>query len=130
MPYQGHCNCGSIQITLEKQPAESIVCHCHNCRRAGGAFSVNYVVNNEDIQLSDERSSLKMYSDSNTTSGTTITRKFCGNCGSPVLTVTPSLEGKAFLKASLFDEISHPSAELFAKSKEGWVQQVEGAKQQ
>lgn len=26
-PYQGHCNCGSIKVTLSNKPESIIVCH-------------------------------------------------------------------------------------------------------
>ena len=34
-----------------------------------------------DVTISDPKKVLKDYTDSDTTSGNTITRQFCGNCG-------------------------------------------------
>ncbi|KAJ5762900.1 hypothetical protein N7533_001581 [Penicillium manginii] len=36
MAYRGSCNCESISIMLPEQPAKSFVCHCDNCKKAGG----------------------------------------------------------------------------------------------
>ncbi|ODM14612.1 hypothetical protein SI65_09957 [Aspergillus cristatus] len=65
MPYQGHCMCHDIQVTLEEQPENTLRCHCRNCARPGGGSSLNYTVNEPD----DTHSLLKDYEDNETTSG-------------------------------------------------------------
>lgn len=53
-----------------------------NCRRAGSSIgSIVYVFDKEDVTIDDSTSSLKSYKDSDTISGNTITRQFCGGCG-------------------------------------------------
>ncbi|KAJ5334574.1 hypothetical protein N7452_006977 [Penicillium brevicompactum] len=122
MSYQGHCNCESIRITLPQQPANTVICHCDCCKRAGGsAFSLNYFVDEEDLTVEDTKSTLKIYEDKKSTSGNIVKRHFCSDCGSPVFTKTPKAPGKAFLKAALFDTISSPSTEVFANKQLEWV---------
>ncbi|KAB8252417.1 Mss4-like protein [Aspergillus flavus] len=123
MSYEGHCICGRIRVLLEQQPPSSLVCHCHNCSRSGGGSSINYVLHKEEVTIQDPQSSLKVYEDSNT-------RKFCSNCGSPIMTESPSLPGKVIVKASLFDVISQPDKELFTADRQAWKGAVEGAKQE
>ncbi|QRD90640.1 Mss4-like protein [Aspergillus flavus] len=151
MSYEGHCICGRIRVLLEQQPPSSLVCHCHNCSRSGGGSSINYVLHKEEVTIQDPQSSLKVYEDSNTVSGNHIQRKFCSNCGrlvpcspilylllaqlaenkdSPIMTESPSLPGKAIVKASLFDVISQPDKELFTADRQAWKGAVEGAKQE
>ncbi|KAF2705750.1 hypothetical protein K504DRAFT_438924 [Pleomassaria siparia CBS 279.74] len=119
---KGNCNCGSITVELGALPSQSLLCHCSNCRRAGAApFTVNYYLDVKEIHLKDAKNSLKSYEDSNTTSGNTIIRKFCGNCGSPVMTlVSPDAE-KAILKAGLFDHMPEPNFEFHEADKKPWV---------
>ncbi|KAE8405465.1 Mss4-like protein [Aspergillus pseudonomiae] len=130
MPYEGHCICGRIRVLLEQQPPSSLVCHCRNCSRSGGGSSINYVLHKEEIAIQDPQSSLKVYVDTNTVSGNHIQRKFCSNCGSPIITETPSFPGKAIVKASLFDVISRPDEEVFTDRRQAWEEPVEGAKQE
>ncbi|KAJ5355150.1 uncharacterized protein N7496_012362 [Penicillium cataractarum] len=136
MAYVGHCNCNSVRITLQEQPAGSVICHwfvsaaprtafviafntdiifqySENCRRAGGAFSVNYFVAEDEITVEDSNNAMGVYDDQNTAAGHVIQRYFCSKCGSPTYTKTPKAPGKLFLKASLFDTIAPAVKEVF-----------------
>ncbi|KAL4911476.1 hypothetical protein BDW74DRAFT_172935 [Aspergillus multicolor] len=128
MSYKGCCICGSIQVSLKEQPPNSLRCYCRNCARSGGGSSINYVVDEPEFSLQDT-GSLKSFEDSQTLSGNTILRQFCGNCGSPVATKSPKFPGKALVKASLFDTISPPKAEVFTDRRQEWQRPVEGAEQ-
>ncbi|CAI7664898.1 unnamed protein product [Penicillium viridicatum] len=130
MSYQGHCNCESIRITLPRQPPSSTVCHCDCCKRAGGgALSVNYFVNEDELTVNDPNATLKIYEDKKSVSGNFVKRYFCSSCGSPVYTKTPKAPGKVFLKASLFDIVSPPAAEVFINKQYQWVAIEQGEKQ-
>ncbi|MCJ1448005.1 MAG: hypothetical protein MMC23_008518 [Stictis urceolatum] len=81
--------------------------------------SVNFIVDKTDVTIDG---SPKTYSDSNTTSGHTVQRNFCGDCGSPVATeAAEAAPGKLFLKASLFQPIPGPQGELYAEKKAPWI---------
>ncbi|EKG14292.1 Glutathione-dependent formaldehyde-activating family GFA [Macrophomina phaseolina MS6] len=101
----------------------------HNCRRAGGSSSVNYVIDPGELQLNDPHASLSTYFDRNTTSGNTITRRFCGSCGSPISTQTPQYPDKIIIKASLFDSMSTPAVEAFIQRREAWMKPIDDAQQ-
>lgn len=58
-----------------------------------------------------------------------LQRSFCGDCGSPVVTRTPKYPGKAIIKASLFDQIAAPTAEVFTQRRPEWQEPVDGAQQ-
>ncbi|KAF1994344.1 hypothetical protein P154DRAFT_527141 [Amniculicola lignicola CBS 123094] len=118
---EGQCNCGSIKVKIPKQPDQSVLCYCDNCRRScGSAMSVNYVFERSDIDIDDPKDVLKGYADSNTKSGNTITRRFCGNCGSPVMTEVPT-GTQVFLKGGLFFPLGKPIAEAFQENKSEWL---------
>ncbi|WWC67401.1 uncharacterized protein I206_101309 [Kwoniella pini CBS 10737] len=120
----GSCNCGSITVTIPK-PEGVVLCHCINCRKSSGSLtSGNFSTPTKDVQVKGEPSQYKNPG----TSGNEVTRKFCGNCGSPILTVIadPSV---VFVKAGLFDPhtVPAPSAHLFARNMEDWEIIHEGA---
>ncbi|KAI9925059.1 hypothetical protein MW887_006467 [Aspergillus wentii] len=121
MPYTGQCNCESIRITLPEKPANCMLCHCTNCKRAGGGpCSLNYVVDLDDMSVEDPTGALKIFNDTKSLSGNVAQRHFCSNCGSPVVTKTPGVPGKGFLKAALFDSISPPGGHFFEQNKLEW----------
>ncbi|KAF2801923.1 uncharacterized protein BDZ99DRAFT_552187 [Mytilinidion resinicola] len=125
MSIQGHCNCGSVRVTLPDQPASSLICFCLNFRRAGGVLaSLNYTLAKSTAIVSDSKSVLKRYHDSNTDSGNTIIRNFCGNCGSSVMTEVPLHPEALIVKASLFDHIAPPNQEAFAEKKMDWAKGI------
>jgi hypothetical protein len=67
-------------------PCRTLRHYSKNCRRAGaGPFTVNYYIDLSSINLQDPKGVLKSYTDSNTISGNTIVRKFCGECGRSVI---------------------------------------------
>ncbi|UNI19628.1 hypothetical protein JDV02_005806 [Purpureocillium takamizusanense] len=117
----GRCNCRSITVTLSRAPTQTVMCHCLNCRRAGGPASINYVLADEDITVNDSQGSLKTYADHDTASGSVCKRSFCGNCGSPIYSVAVSAVGKKFLKASLFENVSTNKFDFFTQRQIEWA---------
>ncbi|KAJ4158091.1 uncharacterized protein LMH87_008635 [Akanthomyces muscarius] len=117
----GRCNCGSITVQLHRNVVTTIACHCLNCRRAGGAFSINYVVEDDNVAVNDPQSTISLYRDDDTESGNSVQRAFCQNCGCPIFTKTPALEGRTILKASLFaDVVAQRGSDLFSNRKIIW----------
>ncbi|GJD04377.1 glutathione-dependent formaldehyde-gfa [Colletotrichum higginsianum] len=116
-PYQGHCNCGSVKVTLSNKPESIIVCHCANCKRAGGlsfahigiAFSMNFLVDDGQWEVEDSQNTLTEYLDNNTDSG------------NPVHTTAKPFPGQALVKASLFDDIPTKRNEVFGQKALSWA---------
>ncbi|PHH92916.1 hypothetical protein CDD83_3406 [Cordyceps sp. RAO-2017] len=117
---KGRCNCGSVTVSLRSSPAEAAACHCLNCRRTGGACSVNYLVDESEADVDDKQGQLKEYRDSDTKSGNTVTRSFCQTCGSAVVTKSLKFPGKLFLKASLFDKVAPVKREVYTEDRIDW----------
>ncbi|TDZ17514.1 hypothetical protein Cob_v009502 [Colletotrichum orbiculare MAFF 240422] len=121
-PYEGHCNCGAVKVVFGEKPDQLVVCHCANCKRAGGPFSMNFFAEEGDFKLEDSQNTLQEYLDNNTDSGNTVHRFFCRNCGSPVKTTAPAaIPGKILIKASLFDEIPPKTSEVYTEKALSWA---------
>ncbi|KAH0439686.1 glutathione-dependent formaldehyde- gfa [Colletotrichum kahawae] len=118
--YVGHCNCGSIKVVLKKKPEQVVVCHCSNCKRAGGPFSMNLFIDDGQWEIEDEKKTLSEYLDHNTNSGNTVHRFFCKNCGSPIKSTSSSIPDKALIKASLFDDIPTNKKEVYSEKALHW----------
>ncbi|KPI42014.1 uncharacterized protein AB675_5481 [Cyphellophora attinorum] len=122
---RGHCNCKRINITIaDKPPSElnTAVCHCRNCHRQGG--SIIMLLATDDVVIEGE---IKAYVDHDTDSGQPVTRYFCDNCGTPVISTTPVYEGKRIVKMNLFDDFPAPQVEIFTRSRRSYPAPIEGA---
>lgn len=66
-------------------------------------------------------------------SGNTSYRRFCGECGAPVQTVSPSRAGSAIIKMGLFaksggwgSQIDTPVAQIYTRNKKDWEPLIDG----
>lgn len=118
---KGSCLCGNVKYESTAEPAMVATCHCANCQRASGSsFSVNIAVPPDSVTISGD--SLKAYEDTTTDSGIPMLRKFCANCGSPILSEVMAAGGMNFIKAGTLDDSSWvtPGAEIWCDSKVSW----------
>ncbi|CAN9230101.1 unnamed protein product [Alternaria alternata] len=122
---EGRCNCGSIKVSIPALPEQSAICYCANCRRAGScAGSIIYMFDKSEVTVNDPSNNLKNYKDSDTKSGNSITRQFCGNCGCPIASLVGDDSPKMFLKGGLFDKIPAPGFKSFEQEEPSWLKIV------
>jgi len=98
-----------------------VVCHCSDCQKqAGTAFSVVGVTGRDAIRVTGE---LTTFSHPGS-SGQTVNRRFCGDCGSPVLTDTDAAraDGIIFFKAGTLDRTDDlsPTVHYWTRSAQRW----------
>lgn len=117
----GGCLCGAVRYIVQWPPVLVATCHCGNCQKqAGSALSVIAFLKREQLEVVGE---LSTYEDVGA-SGDAVYRKFCGKCGSPVITETPSAttQGNVFIKAGTLDDCSAlvPTLHFWTKSAQDW----------
>ena len=85
MKIDGGCHCGFIRFEAEADPAQTLICHCTDCRKlTGTAFRISLRVPGETFKrLSGEPSTYIKTADS----GTRRAHSFCPRCGTPVWAV-------------------------------------------
>lgn len=130
MAITGHCLCGAVAYQFENPPAMTGVCHCKNCQRqAGSAFSTLAGV--PAAEFSFTKGQPKLYEDSDTVSGNTVSRYFCGDCGSPIYSAIPSQPDTLFLKTGTLDDTSSfaPQFHVWCDTKQNWVTLEDGVPQ-
>jgi hypothetical protein len=121
--HTGQCLCGDIKYVVNAEPLMAGVCHCRNCQRQGGsAFSTLWGV--PKVAVTFTAGSPKCYSDSDTDSGGTVQRFFCGNCGSPIYSLVPGQDEIMFLKTGTLDNADDftPGFHIWCDRKQPWVE--------
>jgi len=117
----GGCLCGAVRYTATADPAAVALCHCQDCQKQSGApFSYNVLIETDSLQIEGD---LKTYGTTGTGTGLPRERKFCGVCGSPILTTLEEMPGMAAIKAGTLDDPSwlEPELELWVDRRHSWV---------
>jgi hypothetical protein len=130
-PIKGSCLCQSVQYTITGNDKGAVLCHCSNCQKAtGSAFANNHRFTRANITFTSGADLIKAYKDSNTTSGNTLTRWFCSNCGGCIYLTNDKFKGLIIVySGSIEGDVRHtkPTGELFAHNSRAWFPGVEGA---
>ena len=124
----GSCLCGSVRYSSSAEPVMTAVCHCENCQKqTGTAFSIIVGVPEDSISF-ESADSLHEYLDRGDT-GQTVHRRFCQNCGSPVLSIVESVPGLGFIKAGTLEDRSwlEPTMHIWCETAQPWVRIPEDA---
>lgn len=118
----GRCLCGSVTYELTGEPMATVVCHCDHCQRqSGAAFSVNLIALGEQLQVTGD---LQTYEETGEHGDAVyVRRRFCGSCGSPIVSELVQAGGAVAVKAGTLDDRSAvlPSAEVWCVDRQPWV---------
>jgi hypothetical protein len=123
---EGGCLCGAVRYALKGEPQGTVICHCTHCQKqSGSAFSVNLLMQENDVELRGETAFFVDHGDS----GLPSYRHFCPRCGSPILTKAENMPSVAIVKAGSLDsmEAVHPQVEIYTDHAVGWFTAVERA---
>lgn len=123
----GGCLCGAVRYTAQGAPVMVMACHCKNCQRqSGSALSIIAAFPREAVTIEGE---LTAYHDTGESGGAVI-RKFCGTCGSPVVSDIPQAQFAAllFVKTGTMDDPTGltPTTHLWTASAQDWFAYPEG----
>jgi hypothetical protein len=122
MAMTGHCLCGQVSYELTGDLIATAVCHCSHCQRqSGGAFSVNLIAHESQLDVSG---TLSTYEDRGESGDAVyVLRRFCGSCGSPIVSVLTGGNGIIAVKAGTLDDTSEvaPTVEAWCSHKQPWV---------
>ncbi|HVL35239.1 MAG TPA: GFA family protein, partial [Burkholderiales bacterium] len=101
----GGCLCGAVRYEIGEPITSLRACHCVNCQKSSGTGgTVNAVVPSAAFKIT--QGTPKRYDDSATRSGRTLSRFFCGECGSPVYSRRNPDPGFLVVRAGTIDDSS------------------------
>jgi hypothetical protein len=114
--FSGKCLCGNVSYQCHSEPKAVFNCHCEDCRRAtGSVFGTNLFVPEAKVEISGEVSSYSHISDS----GSTMTKRFCPNCGSLLFGSNSAKPNVVSIRAGTVDQLAliKPQINLFMDKK-------------
>lgn len=117
---EGGCLCGNVRYESSSAPSMTAVCHCPDCQKqTGTSFSIVVGIPLDSLRVTGTP---KVYTTTGE-SGSKVARQFCGDCGSPLLSVPDVIPGLGFLKAGTLDDPSwlRPNMEFFCDTAQPWV---------
>ena len=125
----GKCLCGSIEYSSDAEPIFSIICHCDDCQRqTGTAFSMTVGVPKASMKINNEDKLKEFIGES--ASGNKVRRKFCPDCGSPIISMIAMAPDMYMIKAGTLDDSSwvRIDSNFFTKSANNWNKPDESIK--
>ena len=115
----GSCMCGAVRYSSSAQPVLTAFCHCRNCQKAGGGgYSVNVAVPTDSLTIEGETRAYRAAGES----GKPTVRRFCPQCGSPLVTEAEAFAGLSFVKGASLDDPSwiEPNLHIWCASAQPW----------
>ena len=101
---QGGCLCGQIRYEFDHgQVVSAGHCHCRDCQKATGSGKATIIfLPTEALTLTGDVTTYTVVG----SEGSHVTRGFCPQCGSPIISYTEEDSGTRFIKAGSLDDPS------------------------
>ena len=120
MKLEGRCYCGNVRYVAEGEPMLMAQCHCRECQYITGGAPNTFIVMpaaghkyTKGTPKAFTRSDLER----------AVTREFCPDCGTHLITRTPALPGVALIKVGTLDDPSvfgAPQMVIFTVDKQSF----------
>lgn len=120
----GGCLCGAVRYEVSAPMLFGGFCYCADCRKSSGsAYSASMAFPEAGVKLTGETRSFSCIGDS----GNPVTRVFCPNCGSGIMS-KGARAGVVIVRAGTLDEPDHfkPMASIYAVSAPAWDKPRDG----
>tara|TARA_B100000427_G_scaffold154716_1_gene128683 strand:+ start:6460 stop:6867 length:408 start_codon:yes stop_codon:yes gene_type:complete len=116
----GKCLCENISYSFDSTSVISAShCHCKDCQRSTGSGKATIIMINENTLKI--KGKLKYFTVSGT-DGAEVSRGFCEECGSPLISKIKGMEGIKLIKAGGLDDSSWVTVDsnFWGDSAENW----------
>ena len=122
---KGGCYCGALRFEISAEPVHRGQCHCRECQYfASGGINFYFVVPEAGFTYTHGTPATFSHPDVEDA----VTREFCGDCGTPILTRRPRFP-MAIVKAGVLDDPSaygDSEAAIFMKDAQPFHVVAEG----
>lgn len=103
MKITGHCYCGAVRYEAEGEPVFRGQCHCRECQYISGG-SPNLVMAMPEAGFRYTQGAPKAFRRNDLPHP--VTREFCAECGTHLVSRASALAGTVMLKVGTFDDPS------------------------
>jgi hypothetical protein len=117
--WTGRCLCGACSFTIEGEPIVVAHCHCLDCQRLTGAgHSTGAMFREDSVTITGRPATYDLTSEA----GNTVTRLFCGCCGSPLFGRNTGMPGVMTASVGCLDQADQlvPEVVVFARTRRPW----------
>ena len=126
MEGEGGCYCGAVRYKFSGDAQMKMQCHCRECQYgSGGGANYFMAVAADGFEYTTGKPNEFRRSDLENP----VTRQFCGNCGTQIVSLAPGLEGTVIIKVGTLDDPSQygdPQAAIFTIDKQSFHHIPEG----
>jgi hypothetical protein len=98
--HEGHCYCGAVRYEISAAPVFNAQCHCRECQYISGGSPNMFMLMPQD-GFRYTKGTPKQFSRSDLENP--VTREFCGECGTHLVTRRPGLPA-AIIKVGTLDD--------------------------
>jgi hypothetical protein len=126
MSLEGGCYCGALRYSAEGASMFKGQCHCRECQYISGGHP-NVVTGMSEAGFKYTKGAPKQFRRKDLANP--VTREFCGECGTHILTRSPALAGAVLIKVGTFDnpsEFGRPEMVIFTVDKQSFHHVPEG----
>ncbi len=126
MNLEGGCYCGSVRYQASGEPLLKGQCHCRECQFFSGGHP-NVIMGMAANAFSYTKGSAKAFQRKDLPNP--VTREFCADCGTQLITRAPGLPGAVLIKVGTFDDPSlfgGPQMLIFTCDKQSFHQLPSG----
>ena len=126
MDLKGRCYCGALRFEAKGDPMFMGQCHCRECQYVTGGHP-NVVIGMPDAGFAFTKGAAKPFRRSDLP--TPVTREFCAECGTHILSRAPGLPGAVLIKVGTLDDPSvftGPQMVIFTIDKQSFHHVPEG----
>ena len=120
MELEGGCYCKAVRYSTEGEAVFKGQCHCRECQYgSGGGANIIMAVPEAGFKYTTGEPKTFMRSDLDNP----VTREFCADCGTQVVSRAPSLPGTVIIKVGTLDDPSQygdPQVAIFTIDKQSF----------
>lgn len=118
MKIEGGCYCGAVRYEVSSQPVFNGQCHCRECQYISGG-NPNVCVAIPESGFRYIKGAPRQFKRKDLENA--VTREFCGECGTSLLTRAPGLPGTVIIKVGTLDNpavFGNPQVAIFTIDKQ------------
>jgi hypothetical protein len=126
MGLQGRCYCGAVQYQADGDALFKAQCHCRECQYISGGHP-NVVMGMSEPGFKYTQGTPKAFRRSDLADP--VTREFCGECGTHLLTRTSKVPGMVLIKVGTLDDPAQfggPQMAIFTIDRQSFHHLPEG----